>query len=124
MKGDMDTIKKVPLVMSKTVTGREKKKKKTFGFKWDANRGLNPDSPFNLFTRRSPAAVTHGFKTSNGVFLFLNYAAANANQRQHTLNIFLCSVCICLELCRLPTVKARAAKHGAFTRHKWEKCDI
>lgn len=85
MKRDTDTIKKVPLVMSKTVTGREKKKKKnkTFGFKWDANRGLNPDSPFNLFTRRSPA--THGFKTSNGVFfLFLNYAAANANQRQHT----------------------------------------
>lgn len=100
MKRGTDTIKKVPLVMSKSVTGREKKKKKAFGFKWDANRGLNPDSPFNLFRRRSPAAVTRGFKTSNGGFLFLNYAAANANQPQHTLNIFLCSVCICLELCR------------------------
>lgn len=99
MERDADTIKKVPLVTAKSVTGREKKKGKTFGFKWDANRGLNPDSPFNLFTRRSPAAVTHGFKTSNGVFfLFLNYAAANAN---HTLNIPLCSVCVCLELCRV-----------------------
>lgn len=68
MKRDTDTIKKVLLVMWKSVTVKEKKKKQTCGFKWEANRGLNPDSPFNLFTRRSPAAVTHGFKTSNDVF--------------------------------------------------------
>lgn len=104
MKRDTDMIKKVLLV--------ENVSPGMFGFKWEADPGLNPDSAFNLFTRRSPAAVTHGFKLQTVFFLFLNYAAANANQCQCTLKILLCCVCARPELSRLPTVKAKTLKCG------------